>query len=465
MDSKKKLLIVVCSLLIGKWAFTQSETSVITLQTLLTNMQANYELLKYEGSMVQSKQAGKKAVAYDRLPQLNASYESDLGSNNSLSGTYFTMGVIPTVTGTRRTYMNISPVSGQTGLAGVDWEVTNFGGFKANENLAKSDLLVQMNTLDKTQYDLYGASSAYYLELIRQYELTAIQSNNVARLRELKTSIDALVRSGVRPGVDSMVAAAELSKSLVQLYQAQKNFAQLQAQLSNLTSLPVNQLNPDTNVERKLINDGVAYVFTSPVDTANHPDITLFSSMYDYSKAKWKSVNNSFNPSIHIQADAWARGSSLNNSDQFNNLGQGFTTGRFNYLAGLTFSYDVFNLIHRRLYSSVNRFETEASYHRLLNEKQNLNNAVQQAEIEKGFQLKRLDETNRQLQAATSAYGQQLSLYKSGLSSIIELNTALSYYIEAQEDYLDARIQLMSSVLNYSLVTNTFNGLVQTLKL
>ena len=437
----------------------------VTLQQLLNGMQSNYELLKYHNSLVQAKRAQQKAVSYDRLPHLNTMFQATIASNNNLQGTYLTYGLLPSVTGGSRPESNLNPISGDAGFAGLNWEAVNFGEYKARENVAKSDLLVQMNTLATAQYDLDGIASSYYIELLRQYELESIRQANVTRLQELKTSIGALVNSGTRPGVDSMVAASELSKSLVSLYEARKNFSQTQVQLSTLTGLQANQLNPDTNAANKIINDGSAFVFTSPVDTANHPYLNLYTSMYDLSKARLKLEKSSYYPKIFVDADAWMRGSSLTSTDQFNQLQQGYAPSRFNYLAGLTLTYDIVNIARKRLRSSVNRFETEAAYHQLMDEKENLNNAVQQAQLEKDFQLNRLAETKHQLDAASSAYSQQLSLYHNGLSSIIELNTALNYYIQAQIDYLDAKTGSMRSIFNYSLVSNSFNSLVQTLKL
>ena len=437
----------------------------VTLQQLLSGMQSNYELLKYHNSLVQAKQAQQKAVSYDRLPHLNTMFQATIASNNNLQGTYMTYGMLPSVTGGSRPESNLNPVSGDAGFAGLNWEAINFGEYKARNDVAKSDLLVQMNTLASAQYDLNGIASSYYIELLRQYELENIRQTNVTRLQQLKTSIGALVSSGTRPGVDSMIAASELSKSIVSLYEAQKNFAQTKVQLSTLTGLSNNQLNPDTTAEDKIITGGTAFVFTSPVDTANHPYLNLYTSMYDLSKARLKLEKSSYYPKIFVDADAWMRGSSLTSTDQFDALQQGYTPSRFNYLAGLTMTYDIVNIARKRLRSSVNRFETEAAYHQLMDQKENLNNALQQAQLEKDYQINRLFETKHQLDAASSAYNQQLSLYRNGLSSIIELNTALNYYIQAQLDYLDAKTGSMRSILNYSLVSNSFNALVQTLKL
>jgi outer membrane protein TolC len=438
----------------------------LSLQQLLNGMQSNYELLKAQGSLVQARQAEKRATYFDRLPRLNTMLQATVASNNNLEGTYYTYGIQPTITSGTRTYNDLQAASGDAAFAGINWEAVNFGEFKANEDLAKSNLLVQMNALAKTQYDLNGIASSYYLELIHQYELQNVQQDNVVRLQQLKTSIDALVVSGVRPGIDSMIASAELSKSMVQLYQAQKNFAQMKVQLSTLSSIPVSEINPDTLAGDKINTDGAAFVFTTPVDTVHHPYINLYSSMYDYSKARIKLENNSYYPRIMVDIDGWDRGSSINNNGVYNsNLAEGYEPTRFNYMFGLTMLYDIFGIAHKRINAAIYRFQSDAAYHELKNEKVNLNNDVQQALLEKDFQLNRLSETGHQLRSATAAYTQQLSLYNSGLSSIIELSTAQEFYIQAQIDYVDARVGLMRSIINYSLVTNSFGALVQTLNL
>ncbi len=462
---KKRLLLTLAGcLLMFNYAWCQTAES-ISLQQLLTNMQSNYELLKYHSSLVQAKRAQQKAVSYDRLPHLNTMFQATISSNNNLQGTYMTYGMIPSVTGGSRADSKLEAISGDAAFAGLNWEAVNFGAYKARENVAKSDLLVQMNTLVSEQYDLDGIASSYYIELLRQYELENIRLENVRRLQELKGSIGALVISGTRPGVDSMVASAELSKANVSLYEARKNFAQMQVQLSTLTGMQAGQLTPDTSAPNRIINEGAAFIVTAPIDTAHHPYLNLYSSLYDLSKARLQLEKNSYYPKVFVDADAWARGSSVSNNDQFNSLPLGYEPSRFNYLVGLTLTYDIVNIARKRLRSSVNRYETEAAYHQMLNEKENLNNDLQQAQLEKDYQLSRLSETRNQLSAASSAYDQQLSLYHSGLSSIIDLNTALNYFIQAQVDYLDARMGSVRSILNYSLVSNSFNSLVQTLKL
>lgn len=458
---KKQLLIVVSCICFA--AFSQAQ--VISLQTLLDRLATNNEVLKSGHSQIQARQAEVKSVAYDRLPRVNAMYTATLGSDNNVQGPYMTMGILPSVTGGSRTYSNVNPVAGNTALAGINWEAVNFGKYKAQTDIAKAGLLTQNSAFAKTQYDLDGIAAAYYIELLRQHELQTIDQDNVARLQQLLESINGLVINGIRPGVDSSIASAALSKSIVTLYDAQRGLAQTQAQLSALTGMPASSILADTVSEYKIISTGAMYAFSAVVDTAHHPDIMLYSSLYSLSRAHLELDKKRFYPKISLDADAWTRGSSLSSADHFNDLDQGLIPQRVNYFVGLTLTYDIMNIVRKKLSTSVSRYESEASAHELKQARIDINNAYQQSLIENEYQRKRLTETARQLQSAATAYDQQANLYLNGLSSIIELDVALSYYIQARKDYLDSKVGYMRSILSYSLVTNSFNSLVQALKL
>lgn len=458
---KKQFLSLVSCIFLA--VFVQAQT--VSLQSLLDRLAANNELLKSGKSQIQAGQAEVKAVQYDRLPNLNAMYQATMGSANNVAGPYLSMGILPSVTGGSRSYSNVNPVGGNTAFAGVNWEAINFGKYKAQTDVAKAGLMTQNSLFAKSQYDLNGIAAAYYIELLRQSELQRINQENVNRLQELLASINGLVVNGIRPGVDSSIASSELSKSKVSLYEAQRGLAQTQAQLSALTGMPASAIVADTVSGEKIINTGATFAFAAVVDTAHHPDIALFSSLYDLSRARLQLEKKRFYPKIFVDADAWSRGSSLSSADHYNDLQDGYVPQRMDYFVGLTMTYDIMNIVRKKLSTSVSKYEAEASAHQLEQAKIDINNSLQQSLLESDYERKRLAETDHQLHSASTAYEQQANLYRNGLSSIIELDVALSYYIQARKDYLEAKVGYMRSILNYSLVTNSFNSLVQTLKL
>ncbi|MBS1626116.1 MAG: TolC family protein [Bacteroidetes bacterium] len=438
----------------------------VTLQGLIEGMSSNNDMVKYYASLVQSRQAAVTSAKYERLPHINTLYQATLSSANNVQGGYLAMGVIPSVSGGRRSYNNFDPQSGNTALAGIDWEVTNFGGFQARTDLAKSNLSVQNNMLAKGTYDLQGIAAAYYVELMRQYELQQIDRDNVDRLQQLLTSINSLVVNGIRPGVDSAIASAEISKSRVALYEAQKNFDQLQVQLSTLTGLPIARLQPDTTAGDRLLQAAPSFILSAAVDTQHHPDLQYYSALTDLSRSRLNLERRRYYPKLMLDADVWTRASSLSNTDVYNkDLAQGYIPQRMNYFVGLTLAYDLMNIARKHINASIYKYEAEAAQHRLDQERLDLTTDLQKARIESDYQLRRLSETERQMRAADIAFGQQSNLYRNGLSSVIDLNLALSYSIQARKDYLDSKAGYMRSVLNYALVTNSFTNLVQTLKL
>ena len=395
---------ICCLLLFGNLVAPRvlsAQTQGISLQQVLSSMQSSYELLKSQGSLVQQKEAQKKSTAYSRLPHINTLLQANVASDNNQSGDYLSYGSIPSLVSGERLQNNLSAVSGDMAFAGLNWEAVNFGRYHAQYEVAKSDLALQMSTLAKAQYDLNNLASAYYLELLREFDLQRVQQDNVNRLRDLKSTIDDLVNSGLRPSVDSSLATAELAKSMVSMYEAQKNFIQTQMQLSVLSGIEFNQLNPDTNTEGKLLVDGMTYTLSSAIDTLHHPDINYYTSAYSLSRARLKLENKSYYPKIFVDVQGWERGSSLNNSDQYNsNILAGYAPSRFNYFAGLTMTYDLFNIVRKRLNSPVARFGSESAYHELQNEKAHLKGDVERASVEKAFQLNKLSQTTTELNAA-----------------------------------------------------------------
>lgn len=462
-DSLKVSFIIMLSLVVTcQHLYGQS----VTLQGLIAGMSSNNDMVKYYASLVQSRQAAVTSAKYERLPNINTLYQATLGSANNVQGGYLAMGVIPSVSGGRRSYNNFGPQSGNTALAGIDWEVTNFGGFQARTDLARSNLSVQNNMLARGTYDLQGIAAAYYVELMRQYELEKIDQDNVDRLQQLLTSINSLVVNGIRPGVDSAIASAEISKSRVALYEAQKNFDQLQVQLSTLTGLPIAQLQPDTTAGDRLLQAAPSFILGAVVDTQHHPDLQYYSALTDLSRSRLNLERKRYYPRLLLDADVWTRASSLSNTDVYNkDLSQGYVPQRMNYFVGLTLSYDLMNIARKHINANIYKYDVEASQHRLDQERRDLNDELQRARIETDYQLRRLSETERQMHAADVAFGQQSNLYRNGLSSVIDLNLALSYSIQARKDYLDSKAGYMRSVLNYALVTNSFSTMVQTLKL
>ncbi|MGZ3812604.1 MAG: TolC family protein [Mucilaginibacter sp.] len=76
----------------------------------------------------------------------------------------------------------------------------------------------------------------------------------------------------------------------------------------------------------------------------------------------------------------------------------------------------------------------------------------------------RLKEIPNQLKAANDGYRQKLSLYKSGLTDIIELDAALNILYRAETDYVQAKYAYTNALFNQAIIDNKVGTILNFLK-
>ena len=81
---------------------------------------------------------------------------------------------------------------------------------------------------------------------------------------------------------------------------------------------------------------------------------------------------------------------------------------------------------------------TDAAYQQFQLQKNNIATQLSVADVEIKTNLDKLSEIPYQLSAAGKTYSQQLALYKSGLSNIIDVQNALYLLNRAQNDKANA---------------------------
>jgi len=139
-------------------------------------------------------------------------------------------------------------MSDNLGIAAFDWEVYNFGKYGAQNKVAKSDINVQQKSYAESKYDLQGFTISNYLQLLRLQNFLRIQYRNISRTQEILRSIMSLAKSGVRAGVDTSIAQAELSKARLNYIELENQSKQVQLRLSEVSGFPYQSIVPDSTV-------------------------------------------------------------------------------------------------------------------------------------------------------------------------------------------------------------------------
>lgn len=433
----------------------------ITLKELLNRVNQKAPSLTTDSAAILIRQSQAAETRANWLPNLKLNYQADIGTSNNTTGPYFGFGIIPSSSGGIHNTNVTTSITDNLGIAALDWEVYNFGKYGAQNRVANSDVTVQQNQFAQSKYQLQAYTIRNYLQLLRLQDFLAIQHRNIQRNQQIRRSIESLARSGVRAGVDTSIAEAELSKARLDYIELTNQLKQVQLQLSSVTGIPYQSIIPDSTVEQSLINQPSAYLF--PPDTANHPLINYYRSEYENSLQREDLVKKLYNPKISLEAAAWERGSSVDGAGHYNSLATGYGSQRGNYLAGLSISYNLFDLRRRQLKLRTQKASTNYAYKALQEQQQLLAVNASQAEVEMQTAVDRLKEIPNQLKAANEGYRQKLSLYKNGLTDIVELDAALNILYRAETDYMQAKYAYSSALFLKAITENQVNTVLNLL--
>jgi outer membrane protein TolC len=443
-------------------AITVHAQQRVTLKYLLNKVDQKAPGLIADSALIALKQAQASETRSNWLPNLKLNYQADIGTNNNTAGPYFGFGIIPSNSRGVRTESNTNAVLTNLGIVALDWEIYNFGAYAAQNKVAGSDITVEQNQFRQSKYQLQAYAIGNYLQLLRLQDYLTIQSRNIERNQQIRRSIQSLAKSGVRPGVDTSIAEAELSKARLNYIELDNQLKQTQLQLATISGLPYQNIVPDTLAETRLISrTNIPELLFA--DSANHPIINYYKSIVQNSLQKEELVKREYNPKILLEAAAWGRGSSVDANDKFNSLSNGWGLSRSNYLVGVGVSYNLFDLRRRQLKLRTQKTATDYAMRKLDEQRSLLALSVNQADVELNTAKQRLAEIPNQLKAANAGYRQKLSLYKSGLTDIIELNAALNILYRAETDYAQARFAYTSAIFQKAVTGNQVSSILNLL--
>jgi outer membrane protein TolC len=449
------LLTFLLIVIIGNYGKVHAQT--ITLKRAIDSAVLNYPELKARKLQIESSKMSLSDAKDQRLPSLYVSDQVDIGTANSLDGSYFGMGLVPSTSGSIRPENNMSQVTGTIGVATMYYELYNFGLNKARIENAKS--LINVNTADynKESYLLEYQIAQLYFDLLRYKLLTDVQQKNIDRYRVLYSYIKAYTSSGIKAGVDSSVANAEISKAKIQYIQTLSVYNKLKAQFQYYTGVRNANFDIDTNayhLSDAMINQIQTNVNVDTVATSN-PLLAFYKSRWDFALAQEKLVKKSFLPKLDLIGAAWTRGSSLTPNDAYGDLANGLNYDRYNYMGGLALTYNLVDIIHQKDKASIIDFQAQAFQEEMNGQKFLLENQLQQADVDIHAALDRLKEVPIQLKAAQDAFSQKSAQYNAGLVNIAELTDVSYLLFSAETAQVGAKTDLLNTLLQKAITNNT----------
>lgn len=403
----------------------------------------NYPQLQQRQAEVAAGKAHLTTINGNRYPSLTLQDQLTMGTANALQGSYFPMGIVPSTSGSNTVVQN-SPNAGNIAISYLQWEFYNFGYYNAQQRLASAQLAVNEANLGSDKYLLTENIISLYLDWLKKYRLLQIQDENVQRAQVILTAIRATVLSGLKPGVDSSTAHAAYSDARIAYLQAQDEYNYDKINLQTYTGVNAGDITPDTSFIATALLKSPAMVQPTDSVPADHPLLNVYQKQYEQQLADNKTISSKYLPKLGLNGAAWARNSGISDNGVYpQSLGDGLPYSKYNYLLGVTFTYNLFDLKHRHDQLVEGKYQAEARQGAVQTQQLALNRMMQQASSTYATTQEKLKELPIQLSSAQQAYTQQMALYRSGLITLIELTNAQYVLLQAETNYVITQDELL----------------------
>jgi outer membrane protein TolC len=460
-----------CNITAGTWVIllclvigiVPGSFAQLPLQQAITLTLQHYPTLKVKKSLSEAAGAHTTDVKHQWWPSMKVLDEVNAGTDNGIYGSYFPMSTIPSTSGGIREDNRSEIMSGNIALAQMQWEVYNFGAYRSKREEALQQQKVYGADADITANDLTVSVIQDYIRMLQYYALMRIQADNIARTKSVQQAVTVIVLHGLKPGVDSSIAAAELSKARLNYLDMQNGYNQVRMHLGILTGLDSTAIQPDT-----LYNKGLLQLLESASDTVavqpEHPALQYYNALFNQQKKHEDVIRKDALPKVSLMAAGWMRGSST----QYNDISKPFLSGigysRYNYLAGVSIAYNFTDIGHTRDKMREQRIRTQAAENQLEASHTMLDNQLMQAQIDIRTAMDKLLEMPAQLNAARAAAMQKMALYKGGLTNIIEVTSALYVLNRAETDLVQTHNAAWQALFMQAFASNHIQQLVQNLE-
>jgi outer membrane protein TolC len=460
----RKFLQVVSIFLLMPSLSLFAQQKQYSLSNYIDSAQRHLPVLFQKKALVDAATAGIADARHAFLPTSYLGDEASVGTDNSLPGSYISFGIIPSTSSGVRGANTFQSAIGNIGFLYNQYDLLDFGLKKATVRNAEAFTDLSKADLERERYLVKWEVGKLYLDILKNEFQLGIDSENVSRYATLYKVIEAVTRSGIKPGADSALAMAELSKTRITYNQTEGEIRQLQQQLSFLTGIPVIDVNIDTSRSQGYLSTTGILGRVQDTAAAPNPLIDYYNKQKILYLQTEDLVGKSFLPRVLLTGVVWGRGSSIDYQDNYKSMATGLGYQRFNYMAGLTLEYNLFNIVHRRDKEAIARNNTIASDYDLQQQQLSVLNIGNKADEAIRTAMKNLTEIPIQIGAAHDAFDQKTAQYKAGIINLVDLTDASFVLYRSQSDYVQTLSDWLLANLDKAASAGNLDLFIQAIK-
>jgi outer membrane protein len=421
----------------------------LTLPQLLQIAQKNYPLLKSKMLNVQAAQKAVEVSKNTKIPSLDAAYQMNYATYNNITGMAYPQFVIP-ISGPPSTTNNFNGVFGSAASLLFNWQPITFGQREAQ--IAYSQAGVKYASADAAneilQHKIKVANA--YLDALTYGELDKLYQENITRAATNLSTVKTLVVNGIKPGVDSALFSAELSKAKIDRLGIQKNEEQAIIALTQLLAIEENISIADSSFFTEL----PVSIITN--DTIANPLLSLYNTSIELDKAKRKSIAKTTAPTLGFWATTYAKGSGIAYNGDVKTL-DGLGLQRYNYGVGVQLSVPLLQSLKIKPELQQQDLQINADQEKLNEITLQLNKQLQTAKTTMDYTLKTIKEMPVLLQSSNFAYSTIVSRYNAGLANYADVVQAQYNLLKAQTDYKTSYMAAWKTLLYKAAIKGDIN--------
>ncbi|WP_315816782.1 TolC family protein [Paraflavitalea speifideaquila] len=377
------------------------------------------------------------------------SYQANYSTYNNITGMAYPQYLIP-ISGPPSADNDYSGVFGSATSLLLNWQPLTFGqrqslvGFaKAGVQYAQADV---QNEIFQHKIRVINA----YLDMVTAMELEKVYQENLARTAASLSVVKTLVINGIKPGVDTALLKAEVSRAKVDLLNSRKYKDQTAITLSGLLASDNMPSVADTSYFGKL---PTGYTVA---DTARNPLLTLYHSTIELSKAKKKVLSKTTMPTLSVWGTAYARGSGIDNNGMVKAT-DGLSFQRYNYGAGLQLSIPLLQFTRIKSQVQQQDFLIKSNEEKFLEAALQIRKQNELADTTLGTALAVAQESPLFYESASFSYKALQSRYQSGLANFSDLMQAQYVLVKATVDNKTAYVAVWKALLYKAAVNGDLN--------
>lgn len=447
---KFRLLIITLTVFaVLCYSETTAQVNSGLLSRYLQLAETNYPFLKSKQLEVKAAEQNVAAVKRTLVPSLDASYQVNYGTYNNITGMAYPQFLIP-ISGPPSSANNMSGVFGSATSLLLNWQPITFGQRNAQMDFAKQG--IQTSTADAAnelfQHKVRVINA--YLDWLTAIELQKVYEENLGRTETTLRSIYSLVNSGIRPGVDTAIFKAEVSKARVDVLNSKKEKEQARIYLTQLLAT-----DDITQPSDSIYFTKFPFVSASN-DTIFHPLVKLYQSNIALGEARKKVLSKTTMPTLGIWGTTYARGSGIAYNGVVKSTdGLGFQ--RFNYGIGLQLSVPILQSVKIKPQLQQQDFLIQANEERLSEVQLQLKKQNERADTALANTFEVAKETPLLLQSAQFSFAAMQSRYQSGLTNISEFLQAQYTLVKAETDNKLSYMAVWKAFLFKAAVSGNLN--------